>query len=67
MYRFPTGVPDVDRKILFNVEHEELFSICIASKYLFEISNESFWRNKFTRHFGTDLKKICKFILQKII
>jgi ankyrin repeat protein len=57
MPSFPTGIHDIDREILFNTPDEELFSTCISSKYLQEVCNESFWRNKFIREFGTDLGK----------
>jgi hypothetical protein len=54
---FPTGIHDIDREILFNTPDDELFAICLASKYTQELCNESFWRNKFIREFGTDLGK----------
>jgi ankyrin repeat protein len=54
---FPTGIHDIDREILFNVPDKKLFRTCIKSKYMQQVCNESFWRNKFIREFGTDLGK----------
>jgi hypothetical protein len=56
-YSFPTGIHDIDREILFNAPDEELYSTCISSKYMQQVCNESFWKNKFIREFGTDLGK----------
>jgi hypothetical protein len=41
----------------FNTLDEELFAVCLVNKYMQQVCNESFWRNKFIREFGTDLGK----------
>jgi hypothetical protein len=55
--KFPTGIHDIDREILFHVSDEELYAICVTNKYMQQVCNENFWRNKFIRKFGIDLDK----------
>jgi hypothetical protein len=54
---FPIGIYDIDRKILFHVPDKELYAICIINKYLQQVCDEIFWRNRFVQAFGIDLKQ----------
>jgi hypothetical protein len=55
--KFPIGILDIDREILFHVPDKELYAICVMNKYLQICCNEIFWRNRFINKFKTDLGK----------
>ena len=47
-----SGVKDVDKMILLNLDIESLRNVCQVNKYAAEICNDkSFWRNKITKDF----------------
>jgi hypothetical protein len=54
---FPIGIHDIDREILSHVSDNYIFSACIVNKYMRQVCNEIFWKNRFTRIFGYDLGK----------
>jgi ankyrin repeat protein len=55
--QFPIGIHDIDREILYHVSDKVLFNVCVTNKYMQQVCNESFWRNKFIGRFETDLGK----------
>lgn len=46
-----TGIYDVDRCILLNLELKDLINVCYSSKYTKELCNDNFWENKLFKDF----------------
>ena len=59
---FPTGIKDVDLKILMDLDDKSLFKTCTVDRYTKRICNdEHFWRNRLYSRFGKkaiDIKPI---------
>ena len=51
-----TGIKDVDRQILLNLNDKSLFSACKVDKYTMSLCNEDFWIDRFRQKFGTTLE-----------
>jgi hypothetical protein len=48
-----SGIKDVDLKILSELDDRDLFSFCLADKFVNQMcKNEHFWRSRFVKRFG---------------
>lgn len=47
-----TGVSDVDRAILLNLDNRLLFAVCSFDDYTKSVCDPYFWKAKFTKHYG---------------
>lgn len=41
-----TGIKDLDKKILQELENRDLFSITLTNKYLYNLTDDIFWKNR---------------------
>lgn len=55
--KFFTGVPDTDRKILFDLSGKDVINACRIGKYAQSICNEKFWYKKIMIDFDVNLAK----------
>ena len=49
-----TGVEDVDREILLNLDDKDLFTTCSLSRTTKKLCDDKFWYRKFIRTYGTN-------------
>ena len=54
---FFTGVPDTDRKILFDLSGKDVINACRIGKYAQSICNEKFWYKKILIDYDVNLAK----------
>jgi hypothetical protein len=52
-----TGVYDTDRKIINELDDNDLFSVCSSTKYTQKLCSEDFWKKRFIEKYGVNLGK----------
>lgn len=52
-----TGIEDTDRRILHELEDDDLFHACSSSKYAANLCNDKFWIKKFMDSYGVNLNE----------